>query len=497
MSTTSPGRTDLRDGCRGLAPLTGRVEPWLADVAARPGDLAGWLDAHGSPLNVLDPGPMGRNARELQDAAATHGLELGIFFARKANKALALVDEAARLGLGIDVASERELRQVLDRGVDPSRIVLTAAVKPVSLLRLCVEARPTVALDNADELAALTSLLRPDGPPVPVALRLAPELGPDRPPTRFGLDVDAWLALVDRAWPAGGGGPSTGARVAGVHFHLDGYDAGERAVALGQALRLVDALRERGHDPSFVDVGGGIPMSYLDDRDEWDRFWDAHRAGLLGDGPALTFGGHGLGLGVHDGAITGSPNGYPYAQSPVRGAWLDGLLGTPVGPGGPTAGQALRGRGLELRCEPGRSLLDGCGATVARVAFRKRRADGTWLIGAEMNRTQCRTTSDDFLVDPLVVRPPGVAPAHDDEAAHDEIEGFLVGAYCIERELLTWRRLRFPRGVAVGDLVVFPNTAGYLMHILESASHQIPLAQNVVLGEGGEPTLDRIDRATG
>ena len=62
------------------------------------------------------------------------------------------------------------------------------------------------------------------------------------------------------------------------------------------------------------------------------------------------------------------------------------------------------------------------------------------------------------------------------------IEGYLVGAYCIERELLTWRRLRFPHGVAVGDLVVFPNTAGYLMHILESASHQIPLARNVVVG---------------
>ena len=65
--------------------------------------------------------------------------------------------------------------------------------------------------------------------------------------------------------------------------------------------------------------------------------------------------------------------------------------------------------------------------------------------------------------------------------------------YCIERELLTWRRLRFPHGVDVGDIVVFPNTAGYLMHILESASHQIPLARNLVIGAGGEPSLDAID----
>ena len=97
-----------------------------------------------------------------------------------------------------------------------------------------------------------------------------------------------------------------------------------------------------------------------------------------------------------------------------------------------------------------------------------------------MNRTQCRSTSDDFLVDPLLLRP--AARRRIGADATGAIEGYLVGAYCIERELLTWRRLRFPRGVAVGDIVVFPNTAGYLMHILESASHQIPLARNLVVG---------------
>ena len=39
--------------------------------------------------------------------ARKFGVDFKIFFARKANKALAFVDEAKRLGLGIDVASER------------------------------------------------------------------------------------------------------------------------------------------------------------------------------------------------------------------------------------------------------------------------------------------------------------------------------------------------------------------------------------------------------
>lgn len=102
----------------------------MSELCAQPALLAGWVEQYGSPLNVIDPRPMARNADELAGAAAAHDVPLELFFARKANKALALVDEANHLGLGVDVASERELRQTLDRGVPPERVVVTAAVKP-------------------------------------------------------------------------------------------------------------------------------------------------------------------------------------------------------------------------------------------------------------------------------------------------------------------------------------------------------------------------------
>ena len=447
------GGMSVRDGCVGVAPLSARLEPWQVELLGRPQAVGEWIEAHGSPINLLAPEPMRRNAGELQQTARARGVDLDIFFARKANKALAFVDEAVRLGLGVDLASETELRQVLLRGVAPERLMMTAAVKPGSLLALCLDSGATVAVDNDDELDALAALSASTGRGCPVALRLAPDLGPGRTPTRFGFDRDAALDAVDRVWPCA-------LRIVGVHFHLDGYAAADRVAAITQSIELVDRLRERGHEIGFVDIGGGIPMSYLDDAAEWRTFWEA-------DEPP-TFEGHELG------------KVYPYHQEPVRGEWLEQVLT-------PAVADALRTRELQLRCEPGRSLLDGCGMTVARVEFRKRRRDGTWLIGLAMNRTQCRSTSDDFMVDPLLV---GAGEG-------DAIEGYLVGAYCIERELITWRRLRFPSGVAVGDLVAFPNTAGYLMHILESSSHQIPLARNLVVA-GGRATLDDIDvRVTG
>ena len=363
---------------------------------------------------------------------------------------------------------------------------MTAAVKPRALLELCAAAGATVVIDNEDELRLLTEVAA-GGNPVPIALRLGPASG-RRPPTRFGLaplEMMPCSTTTGRpaATPRSGSPACTSTSTATPRPH--------RVAALAESLALVDALRERGHEPAFLDIGGGIPMSYLDDAGRLGRVLArAPRRPARHAREPLTFGGHGLGLIAHAGEILGRPNVYPYFQRSTRGGWLARVLETEVatGMGRHTIAEAIRARGLQLRCEPGRSLVDGCGLTAARVEFRKQSRDGTWLIGAAMNRTQCRSTSDDFLVDPLLLR------AHAPEAAPTgPIEGYLVGAYCIERELLTWRRLRFPHGVDVGDIVVFPNTAGYLMHILESASHQIPLARNLVVGGGGEPSLDAID----
>ena len=479
--------SELRARCRGAAPLTARLEPWQLRLLSGPEEVGELLRVHGSPLNLIHPAPIQRNADSLRRAAADFGLDLRIYLARKANKALSVVDEAKRIGLGIDLASERELAQALERGVSGKRMVMTAAVKPAALLRLCISSGTTVVLDNVDELELLAELATGADGPAPVALRLAPELGPGRAQTRFGFGLAEALATVEDHPSMG---PGSRLAIEGVHFHLDGYAVADRVTAIEQAVALIDALRKQGHEPTFVDIGGGVPVSYLDSEAEWTEFWRRHRDALRGLAEPVTFDGHGLGLVEHAGEVIGEPAVYPFHQAPVGGEWLSAVLAAPTTMAGsaPRVADALRERDLQLRCEPGRALLDGCGMTAARVSHRKQRRDGTWLIGVEMNRTQCRSTSDDFMVDPLLLRP----DPSEVERETGPIEGYLVGAYCIERELLSWRRMVFPDGVRPGDIVVFPNTAGYLMHILESSSHQIPLARNVVIG-GDVPVLDPID----
>ena len=479
---------ELRRGCRGQLPLDARLEPWQVRLARDPDRLGAIVERWGSPVNLIAQHPVARNAAALRDAATREGLDLGIFFARKANKALGLVDRALELGLGVDVAGITELEQALARGARPDRLMVTAAIKPRPLLELCARRSITVAIDNADELAEYESVAARAGlTDLPIAMRLAPRIasGADTA-TRFGMG----FAEIRRTMPVR-------LAITGIHFHLDGYRVQDRIDASGEALELIAALRDAGHAPAFLDIGGGIPMSYLESGAQWDAFWAEHRRRLLDPAATpLTYHRNGLGLIAHGGELVGTPNVYPYAQALTGGRWLTAVLKGVIEVAGTTKplARALVDAGVKLRCEPGRSLLDGCGMTVARVVFRKRGGDGTALIGLEMNRTQCRSTSDDFLVDPLLV-PRTVEPTP--PAASFATDGFLVGAYCIERELLTWRRLRFAGGVSVGDLVVFPNTAGYLMHILESTSHQMPLAHNVQIDaedDAAEPRLDPIDR---
>lgn len=486
----------LRRRCHGLLPLDARLEEWMENLFTQNTDTVhDWVKQFGSPLNIIETNTLSRNISELNEIARTMSVDFRVYFARKANKCLAFVDAAMNMNAGVDVASEQECLQVLQRGLPPAHMICTAAIKSKSLLELCVRQGVTVAIDNRDELYVVASVARRLEKSVPIALRLSGfEFAGSKLYSRFGFDLDSVPQLLDDLSEP----KFERLNLRGLHFHLDGYCARQRIAAIDQCLPIIDLLRKRGHAVDFLDIGGGIPMSYLQHASQWEAFWEHHRDAMLGknkkNSESLTYREHGLGLLSINGSIHGSPNVYPYFQTLVQSEWLKSILAAEC-ENGETIAQAVNARGLQLRCEPGRSVLDGCGVTVARVEFVKSNPNGEHFIGLAMNRTQCRTSSDDFMVDPLVV--PRLDETDTPRRRDQPIAGYLVGAYCTESELLTLRKLKFPFGIEVGDLVIFPNTAGYFMHFLESRSHQFPLAQNVVLNQAETTiTLDAIDLVT-
>ena len=490
----------IRENCRGRFPLDAIIEPWMLQTFEN-NLIHGWLGSYGSPLNILSTQPFQRNADTYNQIAHRHLLDFQVFFARKANKCLSFVRSTKKAGCGVDVASLPELEQTIHEGVEPRNIFCTAAIKSEELIRCCVVNDIVLAVDNLDELELVCSAAIANGKQAEIALRVGGfEHEGKKLFSRFGFDVDEVVSMVRQHFnDAGSRQPLP--KLVGIHFHLDGYCYRQRASAIEQSLKIIDTLRSKGHELRFLDIGGGIPVTYLESKEQWDGFWKQLRLAISGAKPPITYGNDGLGLICTESGVEGKRQSYPYYREPfaaddeieqmgesklsVQNSWLHALFSSRLQ--NTTVVDAIRSRDLQLRIEPGRSLLDGCGMTIAKVEFCKQHPSGHTLIGLAMNHTQCRTSSADFLVDPILI------PANDRKELPAIESGFLVGAYCTESELLCKRSLRFPRGIARGDLIVFPNTAGYFMHFLESRSHQFPLARNIFVDRSGDCAVDPID----
>lgn len=469
-------------------PLTPVVAPWVHAVLADRAGLRRQFEQHGSPLNLHALQPFADNYAQYREVLERHGLRHLVFFARKANKCRAFVEEAERQGFGVDTASYRELEECLAVGCAPHRLVLTAAIKTERLVRLAVSHSVLIILDNLDECQLVESVAQDLGLSAQVGVRVSGfEVDGEKLYSRFGFPVEQVAPLIATRFGSGNEFPSL--RYSGLHFHLNGYSRRQRGAALHATVGCADALSEHGIATAFIDIGGGLLVRYLAHRAEWERFHRELERAVREERPPLTFGNDGLGLQRIDGVVHGTPSVYPYYNETPRATFLDEVLSYEDAQGR-SAASLLRERDIELRLEPGRSLLDQAGITVARVAFRKWDSRGDLLVGLEMNRTQMFSSSADFLLDPLVLPQHDPAPHDPAQPAADTAEplaAYFVGAYCLEQDVLLKRKIRLDRVPQIGDLVCFPNTAGYMMHFFESEAHLFELAANLIAHPTGDP----------
>ena len=109
---------------------------------------------------------------------------------------------------------------------------------------------------------------------------------------------------------------------------------------------------------------------------------------------------------------------------------------------------------ITLYVEPGKSLLDNLGITIAKVNFIKHVKDDT-LIGLDMRRNDLVMVDSEVFLDPLVIS---------EEKELEEKKGvYFVGNLCLEGDLIYKRKVFLKQIPKEGDLVIFFNTAGYFM----------------------------------
>jgi diaminopimelate decarboxylase len=459
--------------------LEPRLEPPLSSLLQSASLLHTLVDALGSPLNVVLPEVIAENAERFRAVYRAHHLGGQLFFAHKANQSSALVRRLAATDAGIDVASLGELRHALAAGFTPDRTMATGPKDP-EFLWLATRAGVTINIDSPAELQALATLVRTYAlPRVRILLRLSAfEASGVRVlsrRSRFGSPVRELNALLDAVERLG-----KAVELIGVAYHLDTTSLTEKAVALEGCINVMDECQARGLGARVIDIGGGFGASYVADADQWERYTTELANAVLGTRPALTWRGHGYGLRNEDGTLRGTQALYPAHRTAAGARYLDELLRLP----GPTLGRPLGTLLLEhlyeLYAEPGRSLVDQCGLSLARVVDVRRTDAGDHLVRLGMNAGDVSLEEHGVLVDPVLVPRSGTG-----EAGEGPMGVYLVGNLCLEADLITRRMVFLPRLPRPGDLLAFANTAGYCMDFHAHHAQRQPPARTVAAVRDG------------
>ncbi|WP_321827850.1 type III PLP-dependent enzyme domain-containing protein [Maribacter dokdonensis] len=458
--------------------LTPKTSDWMHELFNNQSVVKGLVERYGSPINVHHLPSFNNNCEMYKQVFESYGLKYRIFYARKANKSRGLVKQAFASGIGVDTASFKELEQSLALGGNSENLVLTAAIKTEPQIELAIKNGVPIILDNEDECVLTQAVANRIGLKANVGFRISGfTVDQEKLYSRFGFDIDEVVNFI--ASYVGENKSFNMLKVTGIHFHLDGYSTYQRSVSLVASIQIFSKLKEKGYAMSFIDIGGGILMNYLEDEKEWNTFNEQLKKSVLEDSSDITFNNNGLGFRLEDGQLRGKLNTYPFFNEINKESFIREVLDFVDAQSGLSVASLLVKNGVELRIEPGRSLLDQVGMTIAKVIHRKKDAKGQWLVGLEMNMSQMMSSSADFLLDPFMLY-------NSEVEKNENVDVFFTGAYCLERDVLLKRKITLPRLPAIGEYVAFVNTAGYMMHFFETEAHLFELSSNLMFTGSNE-----------
>lgn len=293
--------------------------------------LARIADEIKTPFYCYSTATLERHYRVLSEAFA--GTDHLICFAVKSNSNQAVLRTMARLGAGMDVVSEGELRRARAAGVPADKIIFAGVGKTPDELAYAVnEGVLGFNVESEPELEMLSEVAAQRGKTARIAIRVNPDvdarthakISTGKSENKFGipfLDAPRLYAQAARL-------PRI--KIAGVHMHIGSQitDLKPFRDAFRLMRELVDDLRREGVELEHLDIGGGLGVPYRGTNDV-------------------------------------PPHPDEYAA---------------------TAKAALGDLGLKLILEPGRMIAGNAGVLVSRVIHSKRGAAKTFtIVDAAMN----------------------------------------------------------------------------------------------------------------
>lgn len=201
---------------------------------------------------------------------AFEGVDAMVCYAMKANSNQAVLKTLARLGAGIDVVSEGELRRALAAGVPAGRIMFSGVGKTVREIDLALDVGIyCFNVESEPELEVLSARAQKLGREAHVSFRINPDvdarthakISTGKKENKFGISFERARTVYAHA------ATLPGIKVSGIDMHIGSQitELQPFSDAFKLLKELVGTLREDGHTIDHVDIGGGLGIPYRDD----------------------------------------------------------------------------------------------------------------------------------------------------------------------------------------------------------------------------------------
>jgi diaminopimelate decarboxylase len=223
----------------------------------------------GTPFYCYSTATLERHYAVFADAFASS--DALICFAIKSNSNIAVLRTLGRLGAGMDVVSEGELRRARAAGIPGERIVFSGVGKTRAEMAYALDENIfAFNVESEAELRALSEVAAAKDQVARIAFRVNPDvdarthhkISTGRAEHKFGVPWQEAPALYDLASRL----PAIEAQ--GVHMHIGSQitDLEPYGHAFALIADLVTRLRQDGHDIRFVNAGGGLGVPYREEQ---------------------------------------------------------------------------------------------------------------------------------------------------------------------------------------------------------------------------------------
>jgi diaminopimelate decarboxylase len=193
-----------------------------------------------------------------------------ICYAVKANSNIHILKELVELGSGFDVVSGNELKRCIEAGADLNKIVFSGVAKSSEDLELAINAGIlSINIESEDEFDRIVNISKTLDKEVQCSIRINPDIptGSHKyietglKTSKFGVDTETLLNISAKAK----GRPLI--KVSGIACHI-GSQISDNGLILKSLEHLLNAhklLTNDGHEIHFLDVGGGLGITYKEE----------------------------------------------------------------------------------------------------------------------------------------------------------------------------------------------------------------------------------------